>query len=136
MWIVMLWSKFKNRMILIQGLPKKNKATTKFKIERKVLNISSSTLTSLFLTKFCTFYLQKLLEKDLQNPSYIYPKLLYRFSKWTKWAKNRVNFLMHDFTYFLKFWSIHDFCDELKSYQSKNDVCVLWLSIVSHRKFI
>ena len=39
----------------------KNKATTKFKIERKVLNISSSTLTSLFLTKFCSFYLQKIL---------------------------------------------------------------------------
>ena len=63
------------------GSTKKNKATTKFKIERNVLNFSCSTLTCLFLTKFCTFHLQKMLKIELKYPSYIYLKLLYRFSK-------------------------------------------------------
>ena len=118
------------------GSTKKNKATTKFKIERKVLKFSSSTLTCLFLTKFCTFYLQKMLKIDLKNPSYIYPKLLYRFSKWTKRTKNSVNFVMHYFTLFLKKWTKQDFCAKFKSYWSKYYVHVLWRSIIYHKKII
>ena len=96
--------KFKNHHNVYTGSTKKNKATTRSKIERKVLNLSCSTLTCLFQTKFCTFNLQKMLKIDLKKPSYIYPKLLYRFSKWTKRTKNSVNFLMHYFTLFLKDW--------------------------------
>ena len=78
----------------------------------------------------------KMVEDRFEKPKLHLPKVAIEVFKVYENDQNSVNFMMHYFTLFLKNWIKQDFCDEFNFYYSKNDVYVLWQSIISHKKII